>query len=125
MGEQRAADRDALLFAARQGVGPPFDQGSDAQQLDDRAEVAGDAAVAAREPAAVQQVLAHAEMREQAAVLEDVADAATMAWHEHTALGVDQGLAIDDDAPALRPDESGDDIDQGRLARARAAEQRR
>src|SRR5262249_25059654 len=81
--------------------------------------------LAAREPAAIEQVLAHAEMREQAAVLEDVADAPAMLGDEHAARRVDQRRAVDDDAPALRPDQAANDVDQGRLARARAAEQRR
>ena len=64
-------------------------------------------------------------MREEAAVLEDVADAAAVLRHEDAALGIDQRLAIDHDAAAVRPDQAADDIDQRRLARARAAEQRR
>ena len=48
-----------------------------------------------------------------------------MARHEKAALGVEQRLAVDDDASALRPDQAGDDVDQARLARTRAAEQRR
>ena len=64
-------------------------------------------------------------MREQPAVLEDVADAAMMARHEDAALGVDKHLAVDGDAAAVGPDQAADDVDQGRLARARAAEQRR
>jgi len=103
MSEQGPADRHALLLAAGKGVGLALDQVSDAQQLDDRAEVAGHAALAAREPAAVEQVLAHAEMREEAAVLEDIADAAAVLGDEHAALGVEQGRSVDDDAAALRP----------------------
>ena len=64
-------------------------------------------------------------MREQPAVLEDVADAAMMARHEDAALGVDKHLAVDGDAAAVRPHQAADDVDQGRLARARPTEQRR
>jgi hypothetical protein len=77
------------------------DQAADAEQLDDRVEVASRAAGPARKPAAVEQVLAHAEMREQAAILEDVADAAAVLRHEHAAFGIDQRLAVDHDLAAL------------------------
>ena len=64
-------------------------------------------------------------MGEQAAFLEDVADAAAVLGHEDAALGVDQHLAVDGDLAAIGPDQAAHDIDQGGLARARAAEQRR
>ena len=38
--EQGAADGDALLLAARQRVGPAFEEMADAQKLDHRAEIA-------------------------------------------------------------------------------------
>ena len=98
---------------------------ADAQKLDDRGEIASGRAGLAVEPAPVEQVAAHAEMREQPAVLEDIADAAAMPRNEDAALGVDQHLAVDGDAAAVRPHQAADDVDQGRLARARPAEQRR
>ena len=104
--------------------GTPVEQAADAQQIDDGRKVGRRAAVA-REPAPVEQVAAHAEMREEAAVLEDVADAAAMLGHEDAALGIDQHLAVDGDAAAIGPDQSAHDIDQRGLARARAAEQGR
>ncbi len=54
------------------------------------------------EPAPVEQVAAHAEMGEQPAVLEDVADAPMVLGHEDAVLGVDQHLAVDGDAAAAR-----------------------
>ena len=67
MGEQRAADRDALLLAARQRGRAALEQVADAEQLDDRGEIAGRRRRRRGEPAAVEQVLAHGEMREQPA----------------------------------------------------------
>ena len=77
-----------------------------------------------REPAAVEQVLPHGEMREQAPVLEHVADAPLVHRHEDAALGVDHRDVVHDDAALVGPDQAGDDVDQRGLAGARAAEQR-
>ena len=48
MGEQGAADGDALLLAARQRVGASLQQMADAQQLDDGREIRRRAAAPAR-----------------------------------------------------------------------------
>ena len=77
-----------------------------------------------REPAAVEQVLPHGQVREQAPVLEDVAHTPLVDWHEDALLGVDHRDAVHDDAALVGPDQSSDDVDQRRLAGARAAEQR-
>src|SRR5471030_2424904 len=63
-------------------------------------------------------------MREEAAVLEDVAHLPAVLGHEHVAFSIDQRLAVDDHLAALWPDQAGHDVDQRGLARARAAEQR-
>ena len=85
-----------------------------------------DAALAAREPAAVEQVLAHAEMREQAAVLEDVADAAAMALARtrprSVSTSVSPSMTMRPRCGRIRPATMST---RRRLARARAAEQRR
>ena len=123
--EQRPADRDALLLAARQlGRAGASSRCADAEQLDDLVELAVAARSSAREPAAVEQVLAHGQVREQPPFLEDVADAAPVLRHEDAALGVGQHVAVDDDAALLGPDQPGDDVDQRGLAGAGAAEQR-
>ena len=127
MGEQRAADRDPLLLAARQRVRPALDAARpmpSSSTIEPKSPATPP--VAAREPAAVEQVLAHAEMREQAAVLEDVADAAAMrAARTCRARCRPASRRRPTMRAALRPDQAGDDVDQARLARARAAEQRR
>src|SRR5438094_6603245 len=126
MGQQGAADRHPLLLAAGERVGPPLEQSADAKQVDDRAKIGRRAiVVAAGEPASIEQVAAHAEMGEQPAVLEDIADSPAMLGNERAAPGVDQHLAVDGDLAAVGPDQAADDIDQRGLARARAAEQRR
>src|SRR6202030_3062791 len=48
-----------------------------------------------------------------------------MPGHEHAAIGVDPGLAVDDHLAVLRLYQPGHDVDEGRLARAGTAEQRR
>jgi hypothetical protein len=56
--QQRAADRDALLFAAREPPAPAIEQCSDAEEIDGIVEV-GDAPFPSRgEPAAKEQVFA-------------------------------------------------------------------
>ena len=125
MGQQRAADGDPLLLAAREGARLAVEQGADVQQFYHRGQIACRSAVRSREPAAVQQVVADAEVGEEPAVLEDVADAAPVLRNEHAPLGVDQHLAVDRDPAARGPQEPADDVDQGGLARPRATEQRR
>ena len=48
MGEQRAADGDPLLLAARQRVRPAVEQMADAEQVDDRVEVGRRSAAGSR-----------------------------------------------------------------------------
>ena len=55
-GEQRTADRHALLLAAGQQVRPAVEQVADAEQIDDRVFL-GMALAARREPAAIGEVL--------------------------------------------------------------------
>src|SRR3546814_8315587 len=64
-------------------------------------------------------------MRKQPALLEDIADAAPVRRHEDAAIRIDQQAAVDADAAAgIRSRQAGDQVDQGGLAGARAAEQR-
>ena len=64
-------------------------------------------------------------MGEQPGVLEDVADAPAVARDVDAARGVEQRLAVEDDAAARRAEQAGDRVDHRGLAGARAAEQRR
>ncbi len=122
--EQAAADRHPLLLATRQRARAPVEQVADAQELDDLAE-AGAPLAAAGEPAAVEQVAPHREVREQPGVLEHVADAPPVARHVDAPSGVEQGLAVEQDAATVRPQETGDAVDDRGLAGTRTAEQGR
>ena len=122
VGEQRPADGDALLLPAREPPRPPLQQTGDAQQIDHALEIVAPLG-GRREPAAVQQVLSHGQMREQAAFLEHVADAALVSRHEDAARRIDEACAVDEHRALLGTNEPGDDIDQRCLARPGAAEQ--
>jgi hypothetical protein len=122
VGEQRAADGNALLLAARETRGPALEQTAEPEQLDDFVELVSVHALR-REPAPIQEVLPHGEMREQASLLEYVADAAAVARHEYAARRVDQHRIVDRDTALVGANQSGNDVDDGGLAGTRAAEQ--
>ena len=66
-----------------------------------RSTIAGKSAqrfVGRGEAAAVDEVAAHRQMREEPPLLEDVADPAAMGRDEDAAPGVDQRVAVDGDA---------------------------
>ena len=95
--EQRAADRDALLLAARQARRSARQQRLEAEQRDDVGE--GDEARPARgEARAVGQIVRDAEMRKQARLLEDVADAAQARRDVDPSRGVEEHRLVDRDA---------------------------
>src|SRR5215470_19883695 len=62
-------------------------------------------------------------MRQQAAFLEHVADAAPVRRDVDAACGVEQHLVVIGDAPAVRLHQAGDHVDDRGLAAARRAEQ--
>ena len=121
---KRCADRHPLALAARQHPGPSLQQRADSKQIHDLVEITAPPPVAG-EPAAVEQVTAHGQMREQPGVLEDIADAPPMAGHVDPLRGVEQRLAIEDDPTARRAEQAGDRVDHRGLAGPRPAEQRR
>ena len=110
--EQRAADGDALLLAARQPARPAARAGRRcrAARPPCRGVVARERR--GREPAAVEQVLPHGQVREQPPVLEHVADAALCGGHEHAAAGVDQHASSIPHATLVGADQPGDDVDE-------------
>ncbi len=121
-GEQRAAERDALLLAAGEVARPAPEQRLQAEQLDDLPQLL--AALVLRHAAhAVGEVAAHRVVREQAAFLEDVAEAPALRPQVDAAGGVEQHPAVERDAPAVGPQQAGEHVDQRRLAGAGAAEQ--
>lgn len=77
---------------------------------------------AGRAPRPEFQVSAHAHVREQARVLEDVADAALARRHVEAGRGVQNHGAVQPHAAAVGFQQSCDDVDDGCLAAARGAE---
>src|SRR5262245_1809275 len=76
------------------------------------------------EPPAVEQVLADGEVREEAGLLEHVAEPPPVRRHEDATGRVDQRLSGDLDPGALGAYEAGDHVHDRRLARSGGAEQR-
>ena len=121
--EQRPADRHPLLLAAGKARRTPGEEGGDAEEVDHLVERAP--AVPPRGQAApVEKVRAHREVREEATFLEDIADPAAVCRHIDPPLVVEQHDVVDRDHPAVRPEEAGDQVDEGGLARPRSPEKR-
>ena len=78
------------------------------------------AAAPARAIEAVAKVALDGEVREQAAVLEHVADAAPLGGHVDAARAVDQRLAVERDVARVRAQHAGDDVRDRGLAGAAA-----
>jgi len=121
-GEQGPAESDALLLAAGEGAGPAVQNTTKAEEVDHRVEPLP-ALVAGREPPAVEQVLAHRQVREEPAFLEHVADPASVRRDAHPSAIVEQHLAVDEDAAPGRPDQAGEAVDQRCLPGAGVPEQ--
>ena len=121
IGEKRAPDGDALLFAARQRRRSPFEKVADAEKLHDILETRLPLPPRG-EPAAEEQVLAHVEMREEASFLEHVADAPPVLGNEDAFLRVDEHPPLHDDAAVIRPHETADGVHDRRLAGSRRTE---
>ena len=123
IGEQGPAQGDALLLAAGERPGPALQQILDAEQTDHLIEA--DAAFGGGHPVeAVGQVVAHRQMGEQAAFLKDVAEAPFFRRQVDAFLRVEEGLAAQDDASALRAQQPRQDIHQRRLSGTRAPKKR-
>src|SRR6266567_2534453 len=71
----------------------------------------------------VEQIGLDVEVREKEVVLKDVSEAPLFRCDINGALAVEQHFAIDDDAAAPGTQDSGDGIDDGRLAGPRSPEQ--
>src|SRR6185312_226582 len=79
----------------------------------------------AREPAAIEQILFHGEMREEAAFLKDDADLAAVNWDICRARRVEQKRAADFDFPCIRLKEARDRVGDARFAGTGWAKERR
>ncbi len=82
-----------------------------------------DARSSRRAMQSVQQVGFDVEVRKKQPILEYVAEASLVRRQVDAASAVEQRLAVDDDASALRTADARDRIDDAGLARARATEQ--
>ena len=120
---ERAGERHALLLAAGELVGPAVAEVGG--QLDE-VEHLGDAvgAACARSRQAERDVGRHVEVREERALLRDVADAARLRRHRAYAVAGHDRVA-EGDAARLGREEAGDQAQQRGLAAARGAEHRR
>jgi hypothetical protein len=121
--EERAADRDALFLAARERPRPPVEEVADAEEVDD-ARLLGRVARGTGEPAPVAEILADGEMGKEPPLLEDVADAAAVRRHDDAPPGIEERPPADRDAAPLGAHEARDGVDDGRLPRPGAAEER-
>ena len=121
-GKQRPAERHPLLLPSRESRRLARQQRADAKRLDHGFE-GNPPFRARREPSPEQQILPDAEMREKLAVLEHEPDASPIFRHIHPRLDVDQCAFVEHDASSIGSRQPGDQIDGGRLARPRPAEQ--
>ena len=119
--EQGATNRHALRFATGQVAWVPRQQRSNTQQFHHRIEA--EACAIARTVAAVQQVAAHLQVREQACVLEHVTHVALVHGKVDALRAVEQAAAIHLDAPGHRRHQAGDGVEHGGLTRAGGAHQ--
>src|SRR3954462_6420529 len=75
--QQRAADRDALLLAARKRAGTAFEQVADPEQFDRRVK-ADHLILVPVEKVSIEQVVPHREVRQEPPFLEHITDASCM-----------------------------------------------
>ena len=122
--QQRAADRHALLLAAGKRAGTTLEQVADAQQFNCLVKPKY-RVPAVREKASVGEVMAHREVRQQAAFLEHVADTPRMRRKRDAGCAVIQRPLFDRDAARLRASQPRDQVEDGALAGSGAAEERR
>jgi len=116
--QQRAADLDPLLLAARKAPRPPREQRPDAEQRDDFVET--DEAVGSRREAfAVAKIGGDAHVRKQPRLLEHVAEAPQPRRHVDSRRGIEEYDPAHRYAAFLRPRQTGDQIEQRGLSRPR------
>jgi hypothetical protein len=63
-------------------------------------------------PRSIKQIPAHAQMREKAAFLKDGPKLTPVGRQEYPAIRVEEGSAIDDDAPALGPQQPRNGVEE-------------
>src|SRR5262249_30163893 len=96
---------------------------ADIEQLGDAPELPPLRRKSAHAPAVI-EIGRHTKVREQASLLEYVADAPAMRRHVDAVLGIEQDGVIEHDAAAVRRDQAGDNVGERGLAGAGGTEQR-
>src|SRR5699024_2009045 len=96
---------------------------ADAEHLDHMVHVLA-RGVPGREPRAIAQIPPHGEMGEEPTLLKDVAEAAAVRRQADASLRVKQHPVPRRNPARIRLQETGDRVDDGRLARTRPAEER-
>src|SRR5262249_20933717 len=120
--QQRAAEGDTLALAAREFSRPPIEQVADVEQLHDPRYLGAVTYKPAHAPAVV-EVRRYAEMREEAPLLEHIADATAVSGYVDARGGIKQHGIVELDASPVRGDEPRDYVDESRLAGAGRTEQ--
>src|SRR6516165_1451995 len=95
---------------------------ADIEQLGDALELRRIRRKSAHAPAVI-EIGRNTEVREQASLLEHVADASAMCRHVNAALGIEQDGVIEHDAAVVRRDQAGDNVGERGLAGAGGTEQ--
>src|SRR5262249_8994508 len=116
--KDRAAERDALAFAAGELGARALEE---RRELEDRDRALEQRSAVVRASAG-EQVLAHAPVREEQRVLRHVADLARFDRERPLRRAVEVGRTVDRDATRARTAPTGDALEQARLASARGTE---
>ena len=111
-----------MPFTARQLVSPPIHERAEVQQPGDGIEV--HEALRRCASLSVLEIRGHAQVRKQSRILEHVADTTVFGRHIEPPLGIQQHDVIERYPAGVGIEKSGNGIDEGALAAARAAEQR-
>jgi hypothetical protein len=118
-----ATEGHALLLPAGQLAGPPVGERPEPQAFQD---VAGaPPALGARAALkTIPDVVRHGEMGKERIPLKDIAEPPPLGGHVDPGGAIEEDGAVDDDAPGVGTDETGQALQGEGLARARWAEQR-
>ena len=120
---ERPAEGHALLLAPRQFARAPRTQAAQPEPLEHLARAAA-ALLAGPAAQSVSHIVLDGQMREEGVALEDIAQSAPLGRHVDPGIAVEEHLAADDDAPAVRPDEPGEALKGQGLAGPGGAEER-
>ena len=118
---QGPADRDALLLAAGQLMGPATLEAGQTQHLD---EIGYSAAyrIPGQAGEAEGEILGDAEMGKESVALYHVADPPLPGRHVHPLLGVEEQAIVQGDGSGQRPEEAGETLEGQALAGAGGAD---